>query len=175
MAGTQGLQSNSDGGQVTLGLTARILKWLNGTITMTGGGTSNITFPQVTDTMAVIGTAQTFTAAQTFAGTLISAAGQIVKTRVVTAAGAVTVATTDYVIIVNKTTGAATTVNLPASPATGLTFVIKDGKADAATNNITITPAAGNIVGSSSSTTYVMNSNGQSAKIVYDGTQWNVI
>lgn len=98
---------------------------------------------------------------------------QIVSTRVVTASGAVTVsATTDYVVIVNKGTGAATTVNLPASPATGLTFFIKDGKGDAATNNITITPAAGNIDGAS---TYVITSNYGAIQITYNGTQWNIL
>lgn len=91
--------------------------------------------------------------------------------RVVTAAGAVTVsATTDYIVVVNKTVGAATAVNLPAG-VTGQEFVIKDGKLDAATNNITLTPAAGNIDGAA---TYVMNVNGQSVTIVYNGTQWNI-
>ena len=81
-------------------------------------------------------------------------------------------ATTDYVIEVNKSSGVATAVNLPASPATGLTFVIKDGKFDAATNNITLTPAAGNI---DNAATFVMNKNGQSATIVYNGTQWLIL
>lgn len=95
------------------------------------------------------------------------------KVRVVTAAGAVTVsATTDNIVIVNKTTGAATTVNLPASPTTGLTYTIKDGKGDAATNNITITPAAGTIDGAATS---VISTNYGSRDIVYNGTQWNVI
>lgn len=106
-------------------------------------------------------------------GVLNHQAAKIDKVRVVTGAGSVTVsATTDYVVIVNKSSGAATTVNLPSSPATGLIFVIKDGKGDAATNNITLTPAAGNIDGAG---TYVMNQNYQSATIVYNGTQWNII
>jgi hypothetical protein len=98
--------------------------------------------------------------------------GYVNGTRVVTAAGAVTVATTDYCVVVNKSAGAATAVNLPASPATGLTYIIKDGKRDAATNNITITPAAGNIEGAA---TYVINTNGGSAMIVYSGTEWLVV
>lgn len=102
-----------------------------------------------------------------------SSSGNILAVRVVIAAGAITVnASTDYVIVVNKTTGAATTVNLPSSPATGLSFIIKDGKGDANTNNITLTPAAGNI---DNSTTYVMTTNLSSKTIVYNGTQWNVI
>lgn len=109
----------------------------------------------------------------TDAGVANHQAAKIDKIRTVTAAGAVTVsATDDYIIEVSKTSGAATTVNLPASPATGLTYVIKDGKFDAATYNITITPNAGNIDNAS---TYVMNQNGQSVRIVYNGTQWLVI
>lgn len=98
---------------------------------------------------------------------------EIVKTRVVTGAGAVTVsATTDYIVVVNKSSGAATTVNLPSSPTAGLTFVIKDGKGDAATNNITLTPAAGTIDGQA---TIVMATNYESQTLVYNGTEWNLI
>jgi hypothetical protein len=82
------------------------------------------------------------------------------------------VATTDYVVEVNKTVGAATTVNLPATPTTGTNFYILDGKGDANTNNITITPASGNINGS---TTYVINLAKGCVEIMYDGTQWVVI
>jgi hypothetical protein len=117
--------------------------------------------------------ANTWTGAQTFNAVTTFGDAQVVAVRVVTASGAVTVsATTDYLIVVNKTTGAATTVNLPASPTTGLTYVIKDGKGDANTNNITLTPAAGNIDGA---TTWVMTTNYASKTIVYNGTQWNVI
>lgn len=96
----------------------------------------------------------------------------VATVRVVVAAGAVTVTSADNVVVVNKTVGAATTVNLPASPATGLTFTIKDGKGDANTNNITITPAAGNI---DANATYVMNANWQSATMVFNGTIWNLV
>lgn len=92
--------------------------------------------------------------------------------RVVTAAGAVTVAKTDYIVVVNKSSGAATTVNLPSSPVTGQKFIIKDGKGDAATNNITITPASGNIDGAA---TFVIAVNYGGVEIAYNGTQWNVL
>lgn len=92
--------------------------------------------------------------------------------RVVTTAGAVTIVLSDSIVIVNKTVGAATITNLPPEPATGVQYTIKDGKGDAATNNITLTPAAGNIDGSG---TYVMNVNYKNTSIVYNGTQWNVI
>lgn len=92
--------------------------------------------------------------------------------RVVTASGAVTVTQYDDVVIVNKGTGAATTANLEASPRAGAYHCIKDGKGDANVNNITVTPAAGNIDGSS---TDVINTAYGVACFLYNGTQWNVI
>jgi len=107
-----------------------------------------------------------YSGVSTYSGALV------LPLRVVAAAGAVTVsATTDYFICINKSTPAATTVNLPASPATGLTFVIKDCGGVAAANNNTITPAAGNIDGAA---TYVQNVNHQSTTVSYDGTQGEV-
>lgn len=105
-------------------------------------------------------------------GTFKTLFGRVVAVRVVTAAGAVTAAVSDHIIEVNKSSGAATTVNLFASPATGTTLIIKDGKGDAATNNITITPAAGNIDGAA---TYVIATNYGSVTIYYSGTEWRVI
>lgn len=61
-------QNNADGGQIGMGITARILKWLSADITLTGTGTSTHTFPSTTDTLAGIGTANVFTALQTFSG-----------------------------------------------------------------------------------------------------------
>lgn len=111
-------------------------------------------------------------AAATLSGTLTASAGHVEAPRVVTAAGAVTMATTDYVVVVNKTVGAATTVNLPSNPTTGQHYYIKDGKGDAATNSITVMPAAGNIDGAG---TLVMNVNYMAIELTYNGTQWNVI
>lgn len=92
-------------------------------------------------------------------------------TRVVTAAGGVTVSNSDLVVEINKGTGAATAVTLPTPLGAGETHVIVDGKGDAATNNITITPAAGNISGAA---TYVIAANKGAARLTYDGTQWVV-
>lgn len=92
--------------------------------------------------------------------------------REVTAAGDVTVTKADDIVVINKSSGAATAVNLPASPATGLTFTIKDGKGDASSNNITITPAAGNIDGAG---TYVISTNYGKATVTYTGAQWLTI
>lgn len=95
--------------------------------------------------------------------------GQVVA---VTSPGAYpyTTLATDYVILVDTT--AARTINLIGSPVTGQTYRIKDNVGSAATNNITITPAAGNIDGAAS---YVISTNYASVDLVYNGTQWNVL
>lgn len=103
-------------------------------------------------------------------GTVKTGGGIIRKTRVVTEAGAVTVANTDDVIVVKKTVGAATTVNLPASPEAGRTFTIKDGKGDAATNNIVIDPAGGTLI--DGTTTLTLSTNYARCVVVFDGTAW---
>jgi hypothetical protein len=98
--------------------------------------------------------------------------GAILKVRTVIAAGDITAATSDIVICVNKTSGAATAVNLFATPTTGSLLVVKDCKGDAASNNITVTPAAGNIDGSG---TFVINSNYGVWRGVYTGAAWSTI
>lgn len=77
----------------------------------------------------------------------------------------------DWLLVVNKGTGSATTVNLPANPIQGWRFEVKDGKGDAGTNNITVSPAAGTIDGASS---YVINSNRGAAIFTYSGSEWVV-
>lgn len=89
--------------------------------------------------------------------------------RIVTAAGAITVTNADDVILVNKASGAATSVNMPASPMTGAQYVIKDKKGDAASNNITL---IGTFDGA---TNYVINTNNGKATVMWDGTEWSVI
>jgi len=89
-----------------------------------------------------------------------------------TDSGNYTVSTTETVIVINKGTGAATTVTLPSSPNTDRLLVIKDGKGDAAANNITISGNGKNIDGSASVT---ISTNYGVSRIVYNGTQWNVI
>jgi hypothetical protein len=57
--------------------------------------------------------------------------------RIVTAAGDVTILATDQTILMNKTVGAATNINLPTSGSRGgVPITIKDLKGDANTNNI---------------------------------------
>lgn len=136
-----------------------------GTAALSNTGTSGATVP-VNNANNTSSGNNTHSGAETFNGTIR------VATRVITAAGAVTVSgTADYFICVNKSAGAATAVNLPATPATGLTYLIKDCKGDAATNNITVTPNAGNIDGSG---TYVISNNYGSVAVTYNGTAWNL-
>lgn len=94
--------------------------------------------------------------------------------RIHTAAGAATIVGSDNVLVINKTSGAATVVNLAAAGAgtKGRSFTIKDGKGDAASNNITLTPASGTIDGAA---TNVINANYGVRTVVDNGTEWNVI
>lgn len=105
-------------------------------------------------------------------GIFVTESGRIRKVRVVTAAGGIAAAKTDDVIVVNKASGAATNVALPSSPATGQTIVIKDGKGDAGSNNITLTPNAGTIDGAG---TKVINTNYGCAVVIYNATEWNTL
>ena len=81
---------------------------------------------------------------------------------------------TEGALVVKKASGAATQVTLPANPADNLggnfRWVI-DGKGDAASNNITVVAATGNIAGAAS---YVISENYGAACFFYPngGTQW---
>lgn len=92
--------------------------------------------------------------------------------RSVTAAGAITTTTADVYVCVNKTVGAASAVAIFTSPATGYVLTVLDCKGDGATNNITITPAAGNIDGAG---TFVINTNYGAWQGVYTGTIWKTV
>jgi hypothetical protein len=89
-----------------------------------------------------------------------------------TSSGAYVVLSTDCLIIINKTVGAATAVTLPASPASGRVLIVKDGKGDANSNNITLDGNGKNIDGASPLT---INTAYGAARIAYNGTQWNSI
>lgn len=101
--------------------------------------------------------------------------GKIVytSTYVHTIAGDVTAALlqNQSVLVVNKASGAATAVALPAANYVGQAVKVIDGKGDAATNNITITPASGTIYGAA---TYVISENYGSVELLWDGTNWQV-
>jgi len=73
--------------------------------------------------------------------------------------------------ISNPTSAAAVYLRLPAASAAVAyqDYVVKDGKGDAATNNITITSAGGTIDGS---TSYVISTNYGTVHFITDGTEW---
>lgn len=96
---------------------------------------------------------------------------QKIGTRVATATPVTVLATTDCLIITDLAVAGAVAVNLPAG-VTSQVFTVVDGKGDAGTNNITITPAAGTINGAA---TYVIDSNRAGVTLVYNGTEWTVI
>lgn len=75
-------------------------------------------------------------------------------------------------VIVKKSSGAATQVTLPATPPTGGIRRVVDGKGDAATNNITVVAASGNINGAAN---HVISENYGVAWFLYNGTEWNVL
>lgn len=95
---------------------------------------------------------------------------QKMAVRIATSSPVTVSAANDCVIVTNLTVAGAVAVNLPAG-STKQMFVIVDGKGDAATNNITITPAAGTINGSAS---YVLNVNRAGVALIYNGSEWSV-
>jgi hypothetical protein len=91
--------------------------------------------------------------------------------RLTSGASTTLVHVTDYLLNVDKGTGSATTVTLPGTPAAGWRFEVKDGKGDAAVNNITVVPTAGTI---DDVANYLIKTPYGSATFTYDGTQWVV-
>jgi hypothetical protein len=168
---------------ITGGTTTRILydnAGILGEYTLTGTGTVVVmqTSPTLitpalgvaTGTSLALGGATLGT--NTFAVTGASLfGGSIISTVRSSAAATVTVsATTDYFLCLDPTSNAIA-VNLPATPATGLTYLVKDCTGKAATHSITVTPNSGNIDGIA---TFVMSTNFQSAAVTYTGAQWSV-
>lgn len=98
------------------------------------------------------------------------------KVRIVTGAGAVSMTAQDCIVELNKGTPAATVINLPSSPIIGKPYTIKDGGFNCSTYPMTLTPASGNIDDGSGSTasTHVMNQNGASRTLYWNGTNWRI-
>jgi hypothetical protein len=95
--------------------------------------------------------------------------------REVTAAGAVTVSADDAdIIVINKTVGAATTVNLPSAASRTKPVKIVDGKGDAGANNITIVPVSGQKVFGTVDFTPTIDGNGGQLTLTpkADGSGW---
>lgn len=96
---------------------------------------------------------------------------QKVGMRVATSSPVTVSASSDCIVVVALSSPGPVTVNLPAGT-TGQWFAIIDGTGDAATNNITVTPASGLINGAS---TYVIGKNRAGIVIAYNGTSWNLV
>jgi hypothetical protein len=92
-----------------------------------------------------------------------------------TASATVTMANAGAVVI-NQTSGAPIAVTLPPNPGADGTFpcvMVKDGKGDAATNNITISGAAAATIDGAS--TYVLSENYAGAIFLWNKTEWSCI
>lgn len=78
----------------------------------------------------------------------------------------------DYYIGADVTAGVIT-IYLPAAPVVGRALVVKDKAGLAGTSNITMTTLAG-IVNIDGATTFVMNTNYESAQFIWNGTYWEI-
>ena len=159
---------------------------INGTYLVWGDCSGNFNATSGTFTGALKSTTLTLTASQAAATVLAAPSGEAGAPTfrqlasvditqagsILTSGASVTMTAASTTLIVRKTTGSATAVTLPASPLLWQTYVIKDGKGDAATNPITITPSSGSIDGASS---VVLSIAYGAVNLEYDGTTWNVV
>lgn len=91
-----------------------------------------------------------------------------------TATSGSSVAMTATMLLINKASGSATAVTLPAAPVTVTqTYTIKDQRGDASTNNITITDPNGALIDGQSSV--IINVSRQSLSLVWDGSTWSLV
>lgn len=108
-------------------------------------------------------------------GNILAALAAIYNKREVTAPGAIAVVDSDIDILVNKTVGEATTVNLITAVDRETPVGVIDVKGDAATNNITITPAgAETINGVAGSRVINFDHGALTLHPLPDGTGWYI-
>ena len=135
----------------------------------TPAATPSNAVPLVVSASGSAGSAATFARADhVHPGTLADFPSGVVVTTGATAS----FAAGQTVVIVRKASGSATAITLPTTPVNWVTYQVKDGKGDAATNNITVSPASGTVDGAAS---IAINNNYQGLSFVYDGTSWNVV
>lgn len=96
---------------------------------------------------------------------------QGLQTRAEAANYTVNTSGTDFIIFANSS-GGILTITLPATPATGSSYIIKDSTGSASTHNITVSGNGNNV---DSAATYVINVNYASVNVVFNGTIWNII
>ena len=102
--------------------------------------------------------------------TAISALSRTVH--VVTTGASATMAVTDTVLKIAKTTPSATAVTLPVGAVVGQYYSVKDAAGNAQTYPITVSAASGLIDGSASVT---LNVAWQSVTFAFDGSAWSVV
>lgn len=127
---------------------------VNNTLTLAGTDAQTMTFPAASDTVAGLGTIQTFSAAQTFSGGTTFSGAINVGSATLSASGTITSA--QYFVCL-KFTVAAQTATLPASPAAGETHLIKDCSGNDSTVAYTVSAAGSTIPTIDGQTTFTMN------------------
>jgi hypothetical protein len=91
---------------------------------------------------------------------------------IITTGATVNLTPSSHRIVVNKTIGSNTTVNLPTSPFIGQEVMVKDGKGDANMNPITV-QASGSMI--DAFTAVLMRQKFQALTFMWNGTIWNII
>lgn len=97
---------------------------------------------------------------------------QKVGSRIATSTPVTVASATDCLVITDLAVAGAVAVNLPAG-VNGQLYAILDGKGDAATNNITITPNGAETI--DSTTSYVLSKNRASVLLMFRGTNWYIV
>lgn len=97
---------------------------------------------------------------------------QKVGSRIATSTPVTVASATDCLVISDLAAPGAVAVNLPAG-VNGQMFALLDGKGDALTNNITITPNGAETINSGAS--YVLNKNNAGLIVVFKGTNWYIL
>ena len=92
---------------------------------------------------------------------------------IVTSGTTVNLDATKHRVIINKSVGSATFVNLPPSPFLGQEILIKDGKGDANVNAIHVLPPSGLTIDGLNEV--LLRQNFQSYDFLYNGTGWNIV
>jgi hypothetical protein len=127
----------------------------------------------VSQNINIIGTGGVIVTGNPATNTLtISASSSYSVTIVNHAASPYTVLITDEFLSVDVTAGVVT-LNFPNGPTTGSSWIIKDAKGLAGTNNITYTTPGGTVT-FDGATSKVLNSNYESVQVLFDGTNYEI-
>lgn len=140
------------------------------------GGSVNITATESISSAIVINASGAAGGVTIDAGTSGFTLGTGIRypvTAVATAGGTYTILNTDY-FITTDSTGGAFQVDLPATPVTGMQFVVYDGAGQAAIGgNVTVSGNGNNIAaGGSSAASKVINTAYESYILTWNGTIW---